>query len=207
MEEQWILAVRNQTPLALLMIDVDHFKQYNDRLGHQAGDACLRALATTLSKRVSRPADMVGRFGGEEFAVLMPDTPLEGARHVGEMIRLAIQNLGIAHPGVPLAAGDSSGKDHHVVTVSIGCSAIVPRLGSRVHHLVELADQALYEAKRSGRDRVCIVDPDAHLWSPGAAARKLRARIEAYRHRLGLPARSEEFGNMPPEFDRPHPRS
>ena len=207
MEEQWILALRNQTPLALLMIDADHFKQYNDRLGHQAGDACLRALATTLSKRVSRPADMVARFGGEEFAVLMPDTPLEGARHVAEMIRLAIHNLGIAHPGVPLPAADTATKEQRFVTVSIGCSAIVPRPGSRVHHLVDLADQALYEAKGSGRDRVCAVDPEAHLWSPGAAARKLRARIEAYRHRLDLPARTEEFGNMPPEFDRAHPRS
>lgn len=189
--EQWLTATRNQTPLALLMIDADHFKEYNDRLGHQAGDACLRALATALTKRVSRPADMVARFGGEEFAVLLPDTPLEGARHVAEMIRLAIQNLCIEHPGAPLPS-DSGGlsKGQRYVTVSIGCSALVPTPGAKMHHLIELADQALYEAKRSGRDRVCAVDPDAHMWSPGAAARKLRARIDAYRHRLGMPARS-----------------
>ena len=109
------------------------------------------------------------------------------------MIRLAIQNLGIAHPGAPLPA--SSGglfKGQRYVTVSIGCSALVPAPGAKMHHLVELADQALYEAKRSGRDRVCVVDPDAYMWSPGAAARKLRARIEAYRHRLGLRTRSTE---------------
>lgn len=206
MEEQWLLATRNQTPLALLMIDVDFFKQYNDRLGHQAGDACLRALATALSKRVSRPGDLVARFGGEEFAVLLPDTPLEGARHVAEMIRLAVHNLGIAHPDSPLSASAGLFKGQSHVTVSIGCSALVPQPGNKMHHLIELADQALYEAKRSGRDRVCVVDPDAHMWNPGAAARKLRARIEAYRHRLGLPAKSGEFGNMPPEFDRVHPR-
>jgi diguanylate cyclase (GGDEF)-like protein len=191
MEEQWLMASRNQTPLALLMIDADNFKEYNDRLGHQAGDDCLRALATALTKRVSRPADLVARFGGEEFAVLLPDTPLEGARHVAEMIRMAIQNLGIAHPGAPLAAGAGGDpKGQRYVTVSIGCSALVPVPGAKMHHLVELADQALYEAKRSGRDRVCAMDPDAHMWSPGAAARKLRARIDAYRHRLGLPTRS-----------------
>jgi len=195
MEEQWLLATRNQTPLALLMIDADHFKEYNDRLGHQAGDACLRALAHALTKRVSRPGDLVARFGGEEFAVLLPDTPVEGARHVAEMIRLAIQNLGIAHPGSPLpTSGGGLFKGQRQVTVSIVCTAVVPAPGSKVHHLVELADQALYEAKRSGRDRVCVVDPDAHLWGPGAAARKLSARIEAYRHRLGLPARSGKFG-------------
>ena len=206
MEEQWLLATRNQTPLALLMIDADFFKQYNDRLGHQAGDACLRALASALSKRVSRPGDLVARFGGEEFAVLLPDTPLEGARHVAEMIRLAVHNLGIAHPDSPLSASAGLFKGQSHVTVSIGCSALVPQSGNKMHHLIELADQALYDAKRSGRDRVCVADPDAHIWNPGAAARKLRARIEAYRHRLGLPARPGEFGNMPPEFDRARPR-
>jgi diguanylate cyclase (GGDEF)-like protein len=190
LEEQWLLALRNQTPLALLMIDADNFKEYNDRLGHQAGDACLRALAMALAKRVSRPADLVARFGGEEFAVLLPDTPIEGAQHVAEMIRLAIHNLAIAHPGAPLGPSTGLFKEQRIVTVSIGCTALVPTAGSRLHQLIELADQALYEAKRSGRDRVCAVDPEAHLWGPGAAARKLRARIEAYRHRLGLPTRT-----------------
>lgn len=202
MEEQWLVAMRNQTPLALLMIDADHFKEYNDRLGHQAGDACLRALATALTKRVSRPADLVARFGGEEFVVLLPDTPLEGARHVAEMIRLAIHNLGIAHPGspMPVSGGLFRGQPH--VTVSIGCTALIPSPGARVQQLIELADQALYEAKRSGRDRVCAVDPEAHMWSPGAAARKLRARIDAYRHQLGLPKRSAEASSAPVDLDR-----
>lgn len=181
LEEHWNLAARNQAPLALLMIDADHFKSFNDRLGHQAGDACLRAIAGAMSRRVSRPADVVARFGGEEFAVLLPDTPLEGARRVGEIIRAAVHQLAIAHPGKPEpAAVDAPAAPHHV-TVSIGCAALVPPPGARLHVLVELADQALYEAKRSGRDRVCIIDPGADLyaWQPGTAMQKLRARIEA----------------------------
>ena len=89
------------------------------------------------------------------------------------------------------------------MTVSIGCTALVPTPGTRVQQLIELADQAMYEAKRSGRDRVCVVDPDAQVWSPGAAARMVRARIDAYRHRLGLPRRAslEEAGRASGDFD------
>lgn len=183
LEMQWTVAARSQTPLALLMIDADHFKVFNDRLGHQAGDACLRAIAGVMSRRVSRPADLVARFGGEEFAVLLPNTPLEGARHVAETIRTAVQELAIAHPGKPgPATADGSAQSRHV-TVSIGCAALVPQPGAKLHVLVELADRALYEAKGSGRDRVCVADPgaDAYAWQPGTAMQKLRARIEAQR--------------------------
>jgi diguanylate cyclase (GGDEF)-like protein len=181
LEEQWGLAVRNQTSLALLMVDADHFKEFNDRLGHQAGDACLRALAQALSKRVSRPADVVARFGGEEFAVLLPNTPIEGARHVAETIRAAVVNLAIAHPGLPQTTWTDTPPEQQHVTVSIGCAALIPPPDSKLQLLVELADQALYEAKRTGRNRVCLADPESHTWSPGSAARKLRARIEAYK--------------------------
>ena len=182
LEEHWGQAARNQAPLALLMIDADHFKTFNDRLGHQAGDACLRAIAGVMSQRVSRPADVVARFGGEEFAVLLPDTPLEGACHVAEIIRTAVQQLAIAHPGKPSPALDAPPAPGHV-TVSIGCAALVPPPGAKSHVLVALADQALYEAKRSGRDRVCVADPgaDVHAWQPGTAMERLRARIEARR--------------------------
>ena len=183
LEEQWALALRNQTSLALLMVDADHFKEFNDRLGHQAGDACLRALAGALRTRVSRPTDAVARFGGEEFAVLLPDTPIEGARHVAEGIRLAVHDLAIAHPGTAQSArADGSPGPQHL-TVSIGCAALIPEPDSKFQLLVELADQALYEAKRTGRDRVCLANPDAHTWTRGTAARKLRARIEDYRQR------------------------
>jgi len=166
LEDQWRLATRGQTSLALLMIDADHFKEFNDQFGHQAGDECLRSIATTLSAHVTRPSDVVARFGGEEFAILLPDTPLEGAQHVAEMIRAAIADLSIA------------GRR---VTVSIGCAALVPAEGTQFHRLVELADQALYLAKRGGRNRVSVADADFEAWSPGAASRKLRARIEVFR--------------------------
>jgi diguanylate cyclase (GGDEF)-like protein len=165
------------------MIDADHFKEFNDRLGHQAGDACLRAIAGAMGRRVSRPADVVARFGGEEFAVLLPDTPLEGARHVAEIIRSAVLQLAIAHPGKPSPATGDAPVAPRYVTVSIGCAALAPPPGTKSHVLVELADRALYEAKRSGRDRVCVVDPgaDVYTWQPGSAMQKLRARIEAHR--------------------------
>ena len=139
---------------------------------------------------------------------MMPDTPLEGARHVAEMIRLAIHNAWASLIRVvpfPRAAACLRGQPH--VTVSIGCATLIPTPGARVQQLIELADQALYEAKRSGRDRVCVVDPEAHVVDPGAAARKLRARIDAYRHRLGLPKRSAEAGSAPVDLDRTYPGS
>jgi diguanylate cyclase (GGDEF)-like protein len=167
LEERWKMAARNETFVALLMIDADHFKDFNDRLGHQAGDACLRALASELNKCVSRPADLVARFGGEEFVILLPDTPPEGARHVAETIRAAIYNLAIAHP--------------RRLTVSIGCAAVIPVPGTQFHQLIEMADQALYQAKRLGRDCVCVADPELYVWNPGGATKKLLARLEAYR--------------------------
>ena len=171
LEERWRMAVRNQTSLALLMVDADHFKEFNDHLGHQAGDACLRALAAALSKCVSRPGDLVARFGGEEFGILLPDTPPEGARHVAETVRAAIVNLAIAHP---------SGHER-LLTVSIGCVALVPPQGAQFQQFIELADQALYRAKRDGRNCVRLADSDLQPWSPGGARKKLLARIEAHR--------------------------
>ena len=181
LEEQWRLATRGQTSLALLMIDADHFKEFNDCFGHQAGDECLRSIAMTLRAQVTRPGDLVARFGGEEFAILLPGTPLEGARHVGEAIRAAIADLSIAHPESAQLANDASTSQARHVTVSIGCAALVPRIDTQFRQLVELADQALYLAKRGGRNRVCVADWGAETWGPGEASRKLRARIEGLR--------------------------
>ncbi|HEY0339494.1 MAG TPA: diguanylate cyclase, partial [Steroidobacteraceae bacterium] len=162
LEERWRIASRNETYVALLMIDADHFKEFNDRLGHQAGDACLRALATELHRCVSRPADLVARFGGEEFAILLPDTPPEGALHVAENVRAAIYNLAISHP----TALDSFTAERPLqprrLTVSIGCAAVIPPPGAQYQELIALADHALYQAKRTGRNRVCAADPELH---------------------------------------------
>jgi diguanylate cyclase (GGDEF)-like protein len=181
LEDRWRIAARNQTCVALLMIDADHFKEFNDRLGHQAGDACLRALATALSGCVSRPADLVARFGGEEFAILLPDTPPEGARHVAETVRAAIYNLAIAHPPALDSFAAEATPQHRRLTVSIGCAALIPPQGAEFYQLVELADRALYQAKRIGRNCVCLADSELQSWSPGSATKRLLARIDAYR--------------------------
>jgi diguanylate cyclase (GGDEF)-like protein len=142
-QEEWSRARRHDHPLAVLMIDVDHFKAYNDSLGHQAGDQCLRDVARLLQDAMSRAGETVARYGGEEFAVLLPMVGEVGARETAERIRLAIDEASLLHPASP--AGH--------VTVSIGGAAIVPRSGGRAA-LLASADEALYRAKSGGRNRI-----------------------------------------------------
>jgi diguanylate cyclase (GGDEF)-like protein len=142
--QEWSRAVRLRNPLALAMIDLDHFKQFNDLYGHLAGDRCLQTVADTLRRQVQRPEDFVARFGGEEFALLLPHTSAEAARLVVERIRHAVEALGIDHLGNPFQR----------VTVSIGYSAVVPSHGDGQSSLIQLADAALYQAKSSGRNRI-----------------------------------------------------
>jgi diguanylate cyclase (GGDEF)-like protein len=142
-------------PLALLMIDVDHFKTYNDKYGHPAGDECLRHIARLLQRHARRPGDLVARYGGEEFAILLPNTDHAGARRLAEDVRAALVASMMPHQGNP--AG--------IVTVSIGLHAVA---AGDEHHganwLVESADQALYAAKAAGRNRVGEVrQPEAAL--------------------------------------------
>jgi diguanylate cyclase (GGDEF)-like protein len=138
--------MRTENPLALVMIDVDCFKQYNDIYGHPAGDECLRRISEVIKASKNRPGDLATRYGGEELAVLLPDTNLAGAIAVAEKIRVAIYNLHIEYPQGP--AG--------VVTISAGVDAFVPvRDGNIPFELVQAADKALYAAKSSGRNRVC----------------------------------------------------
>jgi diguanylate cyclase (GGDEF)-like protein len=169
LQDQWMISLHRRTPLAMLMIDADHFKAFNDKLGHQAGDECLRSIAATLARHAPGPGDLVARFGGEEFAMLLPGTPLKTARSVAEGLRAAIFNLGIAHP---------MGTDQRV-TVSIGCAAIFPSDKSTFQQLVAAADEALYAAKRAGRNCVSSLESGAEVWSKGTAARKLRERVAA----------------------------
>lgn len=186
MEQQWQLAARTGTPVALLMIDADHFKQFNDQFGHQAGDECLRVLANTMQKHVSRPNDLVARFGGEEFAILLPATPLEGAQRVAELIRAAVFDLGITRGDSFPTVQSGAGVSFERMTVSIGCAALVAQSSMDVRQLVELSDRALYTAKHMGRNRVCSADSAADAWRPGSAILKLRTRIEAARHKREL---------------------
>ncbi|MEA3150366.1 MAG: hypothetical protein QOD56_1305 [Gammaproteobacteria bacterium] len=142
--QEWNRAVRHRKPLALAMIDLDNFKQFNDLYGHVAGDQCLCAVAKTLSQQVQRPEDLVARFGGEEFALLLPHASADGALKVTERIRAAVEGLGIEHMG-------NSWKH---VTVSIGYSAFTPTHSDGQSGLIQLADAGLYQAKHGGRNRV-----------------------------------------------------
>ncbi len=144
-------AARKRTPVSLLLLDADNFKKYNDRYGHQAGDAVLQAVAGALRQAEKRPADLSARYGGEEFAVLLPDTDARGALRVGESVRMAIAALGIAHEANP--AG--------VVTVSVGIATLVPKPGETQLALTQPADAALYRAKELGRNR-CVAAQSPH---------------------------------------------
>jgi diguanylate cyclase (GGDEF)-like protein len=144
-EELWRQASRNKQPLAVILIDVDYFKLYNDYYGHPAGDECLRRVAALLAECVSRPSDIVGRYGGEEFVILLTNTPEDGALHVAEEIRQKVEGLYIKHRASP-----SDTK----VTLSMGVSATHYTTGTTLSKQISRADKALYAAKQAGRNRV-----------------------------------------------------
>jgi diguanylate cyclase (GGDEF)-like protein len=141
----WRSASRHQLEVALIMIDIDFFKSYNDSLGHPAGDECLRRVAKGLTDALKRPDDFLARYGGEEFAVILPQTDLAGASVVAERLRGSIEKLAIGHPASPIA--------NHV-TISQGVASILPTREAARFTLISMADEALYGAKRSGRNRV-----------------------------------------------------
>jgi diguanylate cyclase (GGDEF)-like protein len=135
---------RSGPPLSLLMIDVDHFKQYNDRYGHVAGDACLRRIAQLLHDACRRPSDLVARYGGEEFAVLLPETPLAAALQLAENVRRLLDAAALPH----------AGGQHGVVTVSIGAATLGDFATASAETFVAAADACLYAAKSAGRNQV-----------------------------------------------------
>ncbi len=145
--QEWQRLHREQQSLSLLLIDVDFFKKYNDHYGHLVGDQCLIHLAQTIQQSVTRPTDLVARFGGEEFAVLLPNTPLSGAIAIAERIHLAISNLNLVHP-----ASNISQK----VTLSIGITSLIPNNEVSTEILIDQADRALYLAKQQGRNQSVI---------------------------------------------------
>ncbi len=151
LEQAWQRARRNGAELSLLMIDIDHFKLYNDTHGHQAGDDCLRTVAQTLSGVLYRPSDLIARYGGEEFAAILPETGAEGAYQVAERMLDAITRLGISHQASPVS---------DTVTLSIGIATARPAECGEPHDLLAAADQSLYRAKHSGRARIEITAGD-----------------------------------------------
>jgi diguanylate cyclase (GGDEF)-like protein len=146
---EWKRAVREQAKLAILMIDIDYFKLFNDTYGHLAGDECLKKVAATINGIIKRPMDFAGRYGGEEFAVILPATDEQGAMTVGEKIRLTIEVAAIPHKRSYLGG---------VVTVSIGVAVMIPKVTTDAVLLIDAADQALYTAKSSGRNQVILAE-------------------------------------------------
>lgn len=151
---EWRRTVRDHTALSLIMLDVDHFKLFNDTYGHGAGDECLRLIAAALKRVVQRPGDMVARYGGEEFAVILANTNQHGAMKISEDIGCAVQNLSIQH------SANLEGKG--LVSVSIGVATAWSNISGAVSmppSLFRAADTALYEAKNSGRNRAVASAP------------------------------------------------
>jgi diguanylate cyclase (GGDEF)-like protein len=150
LEKEWRRMMRRSAPLALLLIDIDHFKKFNDHYGHGAGDDCLRIVAHTISSIIKRPGDLAARYGGEEFAIILPDTDEKGASIVAEAMRLAVDALKLPH-AMSMVADN--------VTVSIGVAGRTPQHDQNEKDLINSADRALYLAKEAGRNRVSTETP------------------------------------------------
>jgi diguanylate cyclase (GGDEF)-like protein len=141
---EWRRCAREHAAMSMLLLDVDHFKAFNDFYGHQAGDICLREVAATTLSALRRSADMLARYGGEEFVVILPRTTLEGAMVIGAAVLAAMAARSLVHDASPFG----------IVTVSIGAACLDPNPDEPVERLIALADAALYAAKRGGRNQV-----------------------------------------------------
>lgn len=146
-EREWASAVRNKSVISLMMIDIDYFKLFNDTYGHQAGDDCLRAVARMIDSILMRPGDIVVRYGGEEFAVVMPGTDKKGALVMGEKIRAGVEGLNIEH----------NSYKKGVITISLGVASLKPKKKDSPKDLFGVADKALYRSKEDGRNMVTFL--------------------------------------------------
>jgi diguanylate cyclase (GGDEF)-like protein len=147
-QTDWRQCLRESAPLSLILIDIDYFKLYNDRYGHQAGDNCLKLVARALFEALRRPYDKLARYGGEEFACLLPKTEVAGASAMAERMLTRVSELHVEHLGSDV---------DQVVTISLGVASMVPTPSVTPELLLKAADQQLYEAKRTGRARVCTL--------------------------------------------------
>lgn len=152
--QQWQVLSQAQQPLALILADVDLFKPYNDVYGHQSGDACLKQVAKILDQTLKRPMDLVARFGGEEFAIVLPYTDLKGAEQIAKLILINVRELALPHQASPVSEW---------VTLSLGLSGTLPWTNLSPETLIATADEALYQAKQTGRDRYCIYRTSSQL--------------------------------------------
>ncbi len=147
--EEWRRALRHQSPLSLVLIDIDHFKAFNDNYGHQRGDRCLKHVAHTLGKTLRRASDLLARYGGEEFVVILPDSHAMGAAIVAEYLRADIVKLGMPH---------AHSETADCVTISLGVSTMIPVRDDTPETLIAAADKALYQAKAAGRNQVVVAE-------------------------------------------------
>lgn len=155
LNREWGRSVREKKPLSILLLDVDHFKNYNDVYGHQQGDAALQSIAMTIKKTIRRSSDFAARWGGEEFVALLPATDKKGAMEIGEKIRYNIEQTPI-----PVENGEVTR-----VTVSIGVSVMTPAQNNLPEDFITYADKALYNAKETGRNKVCGYEgPDLDVY-------------------------------------------
>lgn len=145
LEVEWRRMQRCNQPISLIMADIDHFKNYNDTYGHQAGDCCLRALAEAVGDSFARAGDIPARYGGEEFAIVLPNTDLSGAAMTAERVREHVEALEMEH---------LTSRVSQAVTMSLGVATMVPNSSLTPHALVAAADEALYASKENGRNRV-----------------------------------------------------
>ncbi len=157
-QRAWQQAVREEERVAVLLVDIDCFKDYNDRYGHQAGDECLRAVAVSLSQCARRPLDFVARYGGEEFAIVLYEASREYVAEVSTRIQRSIAELNIPHEASRVAGR---------LTVSIGAAFILPSSKRTPEGLIQLADEALYSAKEQGRNRVVVMEAEYHTLRTG----------------------------------------
>lgn len=145
LEIEWGRALRNNSPLSIIIADIDHFKSYNDNYGHTEGDQCLCAVAQCLSSLMQRPTDMVARYGGEEFVAILPDTDVRGAALLAEHWRAGVEKMHIPH-------AHSKTTDH--VTLSVGYASMIPSRNQIPYYLLGIADEMLYQSKDGGRNQV-----------------------------------------------------
>lgn len=164
LERLWLQAIREHTPLALMLIDIDHFKAYNDYYGHQVGDECLRQVAWCLKRSARRPLDVTARYGGEEFAIVLYDAGRNHIEEVARSIQAEIEALAIEHQASP----------EKRITVSIGAACVLPTAGRTHSGFVQLADEALYAAKEQGRNRAIIMDKEYERLSTGSFRRSTK---------------------------------
>ena len=164
----WQQAIRERAPIALLLVDIDYFKAYNDYFGHQAGDEALRHVAQSLARSARRPLDFAARYGGEEFAVVLYYATREYVEEVATRIQQNMEALALRHPASPIAKQ---------LTVSIGAACVVPAPERSPFGLVQLADEALYEAKGQGRNRCIILDKEYEQMSTGSFRKTYRSEV------------------------------